>query len=75
MPHEFGLFVRSANQLSRAQKAGIAFKVLDEKVETTSGHLSIGRSARSAVGFPQWPHRARSIAGSPEPAGHRDHLE
>ena len=46
MPHEFGLFVRSADQLSRAQaaakKAGIAFKVLDENVETTSGYLSIG---------------------------------
>jgi Integrase core domain len=46
MPHEFGLFVRSTNQLSRAQaaakKAGIAFKVLDENIETTSGYLSIG---------------------------------
>ena len=46
MPHEFGLFVRSANQLSRAQaaakKAGIAFKVLDENVEATGGYLSIG---------------------------------
>jgi superfamily I DNA/RNA helicase len=46
MPHEFGLFVRSTNQLSRAQaaakKADIAFKVLDENVETTSGYLSIG---------------------------------
>ncbi len=45
-PHEFGLFIRSINQLSRAQaaakKAGVAFKVLDENVETTSGHLSIG---------------------------------
>jgi hypothetical protein len=46
MPHEFGVFVRSAGQLIRAQaaakKAGVAFKVLDENVETTSGHLSIG---------------------------------
>jgi mRNA-degrading endonuclease RelE of RelBE toxin-antitoxin system len=46
MPHEFGLFVRSGDQLSRAQAAakmaGIAFKVLDENVETTSGYLSIG---------------------------------
>ena len=46
MPHEFGLFVRSTNQLSRAQaaakKADIAFKVLDKNVETTSGYLSIG---------------------------------
>src|ERR1700720_4183905 len=46
MPHEFGLFVRSMNQLDRAQaaakKAGLPFKVLDENVETTSGHVSIG---------------------------------
>jgi mRNA-degrading endonuclease RelE of RelBE toxin-antitoxin system len=46
MPHEFGLFVRSIDQLSRAQaaakKAGAPFKVLDENVETTSGHISIG---------------------------------
>src|ERR1700738_2024890 len=46
MPHEFGLFVRSMNQLDRAQaaakRAGVAFKVLDENVETTSGHISVG---------------------------------
>jgi ATP-dependent exoDNAse (exonuclease V) beta subunit len=46
MPHEFGVFVRSANQLSRAQaaaeKAGVAFKILDENVETASGYLSVG---------------------------------
>jgi superfamily I DNA/RNA helicase len=46
MPHEFGLFVRSTNELSRAQaaakKAGVAFKLLDENVETVSGHISIG---------------------------------
>src|SRR5207244_7849858 len=46
MPHEFGLFVRSAAQLERAQaaakQAGLAFKVLDEHVETSSGHVSIG---------------------------------
>jgi len=44
-PHEFGLFVRSADQLSRAEsaakEAGLAFKVLDENVETISGFLSI----------------------------------
>ena len=43
--HEFGVFVRSAAQLDRAQaaveKAGMTFKVLDENVETTSGHVSI----------------------------------
>jgi mRNA-degrading endonuclease RelE of RelBE toxin-antitoxin system len=46
MPHEFGVFVRSAAQLDRAQaavkEAGVAFKVLDEHVETISGHVSIG---------------------------------
>ena len=44
-PHEFGVFIRSAAQLDRAQAAvkaaGLAFKVLDEHVETTSGHVSI----------------------------------
>ena len=46
LPHEFGLFVRSMDQIDRAQaaakKAGVPFKVLDESVETTSGYLSIG---------------------------------
>jgi mRNA-degrading endonuclease RelE of RelBE toxin-antitoxin system len=46
VPQEFGLFVRSMDQLDRAQaaakKAGVPFKVLDENVETTSGHISIG---------------------------------
>ena len=46
MPHEFGVFVRSTYQLNRAQAAvkaaGVAFKVLDENVETTSGYVSIG---------------------------------
>ena len=44
-PHEFGVFVRSAAQLDRAraavEAAGLAFKVLDEHVETSSGHVSI----------------------------------
>lgn len=44
-PHEFGVFVRSAAQLDRARAAvkaaGLAFKVLDEHVETASGHVSI----------------------------------
>jgi superfamily I DNA/RNA helicase len=56
MPHEVGLFVRSRNQLDRAQavakKAGVPFKVLDEKVETTSGHISIGTM-----------HLAKGLAG------------
>jgi superfamily I DNA/RNA helicase len=45
LPHEFGVFVRSAGQLDRAQSAvkqsGLPFKILDEDVETTSGHVSI----------------------------------
>ena len=45
LPHEIGVFVRSPAQLDCAQAAvkesGIAFKVLDEHVETTSGHVSI----------------------------------
>ena len=45
LPHEFGVFVRSKAQLDRAQAAvnetGIAFKILDEHVETTSDHISI----------------------------------
>lgn len=44
-PHELGLIVRSAAQLDRAKgaamKARMPFKILDEHVETTSGHLSI----------------------------------
>ncbi|MEK6805006.1 MAG: 3'-5' exonuclease [Nitrospirota bacterium] len=44
-PHEFGVFVRSEAELSRAraavEDAGIPFKVLDEHVETTSGYASI----------------------------------
>jgi len=45
MPHEIGVFVRSAAQLDRAQaaveQAQVAFKILDEQVETTSGYVSI----------------------------------
>lgn len=45
VPHEFGVFVRSEAQLDRAraavEEAGIAFKVLDDHVETSSGHVSI----------------------------------
>jgi len=45
LPHEFGVFVRSAAQLDRAQAAvkgaGLTFKILDEHVETVSGHVSI----------------------------------
>lgn len=45
VPHEFGVFVRSDAQLERAKAAvstaGLPFKVLDEHVETASGHVSI----------------------------------
>jgi superfamily I DNA/RNA helicase/mRNA-degrading endonuclease RelE of RelBE toxin-antitoxin system len=45
LPHEIGVFVRSAAEQDRARAAledtELSFKVLDEKVETTSGHVSI----------------------------------
>jgi superfamily I DNA/RNA helicase len=45
MPHEMGVFVRSPAELDRARVAveptGLPFKILDENVETTSGHVSI----------------------------------
>jgi superfamily I DNA/RNA helicase len=45
LPHEFGVFVRSPAQLDRARAAvkaaDLAFKILDEHVETTNGHVSI----------------------------------
>ncbi|WGJ16368.1 UvrD-helicase domain-containing protein [Methylocapsa sp. D3K7] len=45
LPHEFGIFVRSAAQLDRARAAvmasGLSFKILDDRVETANGHVSI----------------------------------
>lgn len=45
LPHEIGVFVRSANEIDRAQRAveaaGLNFKVLDDNVETISGNVSI----------------------------------
>jgi superfamily I DNA/RNA helicase len=45
LPHEVGVFVRSAAQLDRARaavkEAGLQSKILDEHVETTSGYVSI----------------------------------
>lgn len=45
LPQECGVFVRSEAQFERAKAAvtasGLAFKVLDEHVETISGHVSI----------------------------------
>ena len=44
-PQEIGVFVRSAAELDRARRAveqaGLAFKVLDDNVETASGYVSI----------------------------------
>lgn len=44
-PHELGVFVRSLAELDRALSAvkatGLPFRVLDEKVETMSGQVSI----------------------------------
>lgn len=43
--HEFGVFVRSSGELDRARAAvsasGLAFKVLDDNVETASGYVAI----------------------------------
>lgn len=45
LPHELGVFVRSDGQLDRAraavERAALPFRILDEHVETTSGHVSI----------------------------------
>ena len=45
LPHELAVFVRSSAQLDRARAAltdaGIPFKVLDEHVETVSGHAAL----------------------------------
>ena len=45
-PHEFGVFVRSAGQISRARAAvaaaGLELTVIDERVATTSDRVSVG---------------------------------
>lgn len=44
-PHEIAIFVRSADELTRAkaaaQRAEVPFVILDDRVETRHGHLSI----------------------------------
>jgi mRNA-degrading endonuclease RelE of RelBE toxin-antitoxin system len=44
-PHEMGIFVRSEEQLERAQaaagKTGLPFKVIDDQMETITGMMSI----------------------------------
>ena len=45
VPHEIGVFVRSAREIDRAKQAAEAaslpYKILDENIETTSGYASI----------------------------------
>jgi superfamily I DNA/RNA helicase len=45
LPHEIGIFVRSSAQLPRAQsaveKSKVHYRILDDAVETASGHVSI----------------------------------
>ncbi len=45
VPNEIGVFVRSPAELDRAraavEKSGLSFTVLDEKMETTDGYVSI----------------------------------
>ena len=45
VPHEIGVFVRSPAELNRAraavEKSGLPYTVLDEKMETTDGHVAI----------------------------------
>ena len=45
LPHELAVFVRSPGQLDRARAAvkesGLPFRILDDHVETPSGHVSI----------------------------------
>jgi superfamily I DNA/RNA helicase len=45
LPHELGVFVRSPSELNRGktavEDAGLPYIILDDKVETTSGYVSI----------------------------------
>ena len=54
LPHEFGVFVRSEAELARATAAvtasGIAHKVLDEHMETATGHVAVS-TMHLAKGF------------------------
>jgi len=51
IPHEIGVFVRSAAEMGRAFRAvmdaGYPFAVLDEQVEPTNGRVSIGTMHRA----------------------------
>ena len=43
--HEIGVFVRSSAELDRAitsiEKSGLVYKILDEKIDAASGHVSV----------------------------------
>jgi len=45
LPHEFGVFVRSAAQLDRAiaavKRTGMAYRILDDKLEPATGQVSV----------------------------------
>lgn len=45
-PHEMGVFVRAEGQIARARRAlelaGLAFKILDERADVTSGSVALG---------------------------------
>lgn len=45
-PHEIAVFIRSTSQISRAldavEQTKLAYKVLDEHIETTFGYVSVG---------------------------------
>lgn len=46
LPHEIGIFVRSENEIPRArqaaEKAQLPAKILDQHIETATGHAAIG---------------------------------
>ena len=56
LAHEFGVIVRSDVQLDRAvaavKKAGLKFKILDEKVESTTGQVSVCTMHLAKSGYP-----------------------
>src|SRR5262249_51185766 len=67
VPHEIGVFVRSAAELSRArsavENAKLPYKVLDDNVETTTGRASISTIWRACSWDAAVPHeRSSSVA-------------
>ncbi|MCC7173317.1 MAG: DEAD/DEAH box helicase, partial [Planctomycetes bacterium] len=51
LPHEFGVFVRSDAEIERARAAvnrtKLASKLLDDRVDTASGHVAVGTMHRA----------------------------